>query len=182
MAWIAGENVTLRAWEREDIRTMWKAGQNADASGDRLRDWFEPPRSLADLESEYDAAFEDPAQRTSVRLIIQAGGRAIGDINFFEIDTRNRRAYVGLGIWSASDRGKGYGADALRAFLRWGFRHLNLHRVELGVDPDNAPALAIYKKLGFVEEGRRRQHHFDDATYHDELLMGLLAEDFTDHG
>ena len=88
----------------------------------------------------------------------------MGDIDLFHIEQRNRNAMVGLGIWRAEDRGRGYGSDALRTMMRWAFRHLNLHRLELSVDPDNAPALRIYRKLGFVDEGRRREQHFDDGS------------------
>lgn len=177
MAWIAGDRVILRAWERDDVRAAWEAEQTADATGLRMRDWHEPPASLAELEAEFEGNISEP-NATRIALIIEAEGRPVGDINFFDIDERNRRAMVGLGIWRAEDRGKGYGFDALRALLRWGFRHLNLHRVELSVAPANEAALRIYRRLGFVEEGRRRQSHFDDGRYEDELIMGLLRSDF----
>jgi RimJ/RimL family protein N-acetyltransferase len=99
-------------------------------------------------------------------------------VDLFRIDERNRSATVGLGIWRAEDRGKGYGYDALQALMRWSFDHLNLHRVELSCDPENHPARAIYEKVGFVLEGRRRKQHFQRGDYHDELIMGLLREDF----
>ena len=38
MAWIAGERVVLRAWERDDVQACWEASQTADALGQRLRD------------------------------------------------------------------------------------------------------------------------------------------------
>ena len=179
MAWIAGEKVVLRAWERDDVHVRWETDQTADVSEQRQRDWHEPPRSLAQREQEFEESLAEP-DATVVALIIEAAGRPVGDINFFGIDQRNRNATVGLSIWRTQDRGKGYGTDALRAFLRWGFRHLNLHRVELTVAPDNAAAIHVYEKLGFAVEGRRREHHFDDGCYTDELLMGLLRRDFGD--
>ena len=62
--------------------------------------------------------------------------------------------------------------------VRWGFRHLNLHRIELAVEPDNAAAMHVYEKLGFVSEGRRREHHYDDGCYRDEEMMGILRREF----
>jgi len=62
--------------------------------------------------------------------------------------------------------------------LRWGFRHLNLHRIELSVEPENLRAVHVYEKLGFVREGMRREHHYDDGTYRDELIMALLGREF----
>ena len=57
-------------------------------------------------------------------------------------------------------------------------RHLNLHRVELSVEPDNARAVRVYEKLGFVREGMRREHHYDDGCFRDELIMGVLGREF----
>ncbi len=177
MAWIAGERVNLRAWERADVRAAWGAAQSPDGRGDRLRDWHKPPKSLQVMEAEFDAAVLDPDPAV-LEFVIDADGRAVGDIDFFDIDRRNRNAIVGIGIWRTDDRGNGYGSDALRAALRWGFGQLNLHRVELSVDPKNAAAMHVYEKLGFVVEGRRREQWFEDGGYHDELMMALLGREF----
>jgi RimJ/RimL family protein N-acetyltransferase len=177
MAWITGEKVILRAWEREDVHAQWDAAQSPDARGQRLRDWLEPPQSLFQREQEFEAnqADNDPAV---VRMIIEAAGRPVGDIDLFHIEVRNRNALVGLGIWRLEDRDKGYGTDALRTMLRWAFRHLNMRRVELSVEPENEAAVHIYEKLGFVREGMRREHHYDDGRYRDELIMGILHREF----
>jgi RimJ/RimL family protein N-acetyltransferase len=177
MAWIAGKRVVLRAWERDDVRTRWESDQTADATEARMRHWHEPPRSLQQREAEFDAEVAEP-DASAISLVIEVDGRAIGDVNFFHIDTRNRNAEVGLSIWRADDWGHGYGSDALEAMLRWGFRQLNLHRVELAVDPTNERALHVYEKLGFVAEGRRREAHFDDGSFGDEIVMGLLNREF----
>jgi RimJ/RimL family protein N-acetyltransferase len=179
MAWIAGERVVLRAWEREDVQARWEADQTADTTEMRLRDWHEPPRSLAFREQEFETALAE-ADETLVALIIEAERRAVGDINLFEIDTRNQRASIGLSVWREEDRNKGFGTDAMRALLQWAFREYNLHRVELSVDPANGAAIRVYEKLGFVREGCRREAHFTDGRFIDDMQMGLLRRDFTD--
>ncbi len=183
MAWIAGDRVMLRAWERDDVRRHWEASQTGDALGQRLRDWHEPPKSLYQREQEFEADQSEP-DAAVVHLIIEAEGRPVGDIDIFHIDQRSRNAVVGLGIWREEDCCKGYGTDALRAALRWAFRHLNMHRIELNVEPENMRAIRVYENLGFVQEGRRREHHFDDGCFRDELIMGILRGEFEalDHG
>jgi RimJ/RimL family protein N-acetyltransferase len=177
MAWIAGKRVWLRAWERDDVRARWEADQTADATEVRLRDWHEPPRSLAYREQEFDASIAE-TDESAIALIIEADGRAIGDINLFDIDARNRRASVGLSIWRPDDRNKGFGTDAIRALLGWAFREYNLHRVDLSVDPSNAAAIRVYENVGFVREGCRREAHYSGGKYVDDLMMGLLRADF----
>ncbi|MEX2247706.1 MAG: GNAT family protein [Dehalococcoidia bacterium] len=177
MAWIAGTRIVLRAWERDDIRARWEADQTPDATEQRLRDWHGPPRSLEQREQEFEDDQAEP-DAASVSLIIEAEGRPVGDVNLFEMDDRNRHGRVGLSIWRGEDRDRGYGSDALRTMARWAFRQMNLHRLELSVDPRNDRAVHVYRKLGFVEEGCRRECHFDDGAYGDELVMGLLRTEF----
>ena len=177
MAWIAGERTILRSWERDDVRLRWETEQTADSTEPRYRDWHEPPKSLAQREGEFDVQQAEP-DPTTVALVIVAGERVVGDINLFHIDTRSRNASVGLSIWRPEDRGCGYGTDAMRALLRWAFRQMNLHRVELSVDPSNTAAIRSYAKAGFSEEGRRREAHFTDGVYVDDVMMGILRREF----
>lgn len=92
-------------------------------------------------------------------------------------DTRSAR----LGIWIAKPHwGRGYGTDAVRTLCRFGFRELNLQRIGLGVYDTNPRAIRAYRKVGFVEEGRRRRDHFIDGRYVDLIMMGLLADELID--
>jgi RimJ/RimL family protein N-acetyltransferase len=83
-----------------------------------------------------------------------------------------------LGIWVARPwwRG-GYGTDAVRTLCRFGFKHVNLHRITLFVNADNAQAIRAYEKVGFVDEGRLREAAFVDGDRVDHLVMGLLPGD-----
>jgi RimJ/RimL family protein N-acetyltransferase len=176
MAWIRGDRVVLRAWERDDVRVRWEADQTPDPTEIIMRDWHEPPRSLQQREAEFDAAHE--AETAGASLVIEHDGRPIGDINLFQVDQRNRSGFIGLSIWRPEDRDHGFGTDAIAALLRWAFRQYNLNRIELAVDPTNARAIHVYEKLGFTEEGRRRESHFGNGFYSDEVIMGILARDF----
>ena len=54
----------------------------------------------------------------------------------------------------------------------------NLRRVHLGVIASNTAAIASYVKVGFVEEGRQREHGWIRGRYEDEVVMGLLRADW----
>ena len=62
--------------------------------------------------------------------------------------------------------------------LRYYFRELGYHRANATVYEFNAPSLALHRSLGFREEGRLRQSLFTQGRYFDELLFGMLAEEF----
>jgi len=102
----------------------------------------------------------------------------IGNIGLHEIDHMSRRADVGLFIGEAENRGKGYGAEALRLMLEYGFNTLNLHNIMLYVHADNEAGIACYKKVGFREIGRRRESKFKDGRYIDVISMDILSTEW----
>ena len=73
----------------------------------------------------------------------------------------------------------GYGTDAVRTLCRFGFDHVNLHRITLYVNADNAQAISAYEKVGFMHEGRLREAAFVHGSRVDLLAMGLLPGDLT---
>ena len=77
-------------------------------------------------------------------------------------------------IGEAAYRGRGYGTDAVRALVRFGFDQMNLHRVWLQAFAFNPAGLAAYRKAGFVEEGRLREELYQDGGYHDVVVMGVV--------
>jgi RimJ/RimL family protein N-acetyltransferase len=74
--------------------------------------------------------------------------------------------------------GQGYGTEAVLLTLRYGFRGLNLHRIQLGVYAYNERAIRCYRKTGFREEGRRREAYSRNGEWHDHVLMAILAREY----
>jgi RimJ/RimL family protein N-acetyltransferase len=101
----------------------------------------------------------------------------IGVLGFHAIDWRNRHGEIGIVIGNRTFWGRGYGGEALRALVGWGFSELNLHRVWLRVYEDNSRAVRCYEKLGFRLEGCLREDRFHAGRYGNTLLMGLLSDE-----
>lgn len=71
-----------------------------------------------------------------------------------------------------ASRGKGAGEALLRSCIDWANRNPHLVKIGLNVFADNERAIALYRKLGFVEEGRRpREYRMADGTWRDDVLM-----------
>ncbi|KAH8658448.1 acyl-CoA N-acyltransferase [Xylariales sp. PMI_506] len=89
----------------------------------------------------------------------------------------HRKAMLGISIverW----RGKGYGSEAIEWALDWAFRVTGLHRVELVTFGFNTDALRLYRKLGFVEEGRQREAMYYNRGWHDFVLFAMLEHEW----
>jgi RimJ/RimL family protein N-acetyltransferase len=106
-----------------------------------------------------------------------ADDRIIGFVNMWP-DWMNRDVWIGIGIGDAADRGKGYGTDAMRLALRFAFEELEMDRASLGVYADNERAWRSYQRAGFVVEGRQREMDLRDGRRWDDLIMGILREEW----
>lgn len=73
---------------------------------------------------------------------------------------------------------RGYGTDSILTLLHYGFEEPNLNRIDLTCDERNCRGIACYRRCGFVEEGRMRQHRFPKGRFWDTVVMGVLADDF----
>jgi len=79
------------------------------------------------------------------------------------------------------NRGKGIGTFAVTSIVNHAFFNLNLRRLSLEVLEYNQVAYNLYRKVGFVEEGRKRKAVFKRGCYVDELVMGLLRDDYVNN-
>lgn len=101
----------------------------------------------------------------------------VGHTGLFGIDAKDRSGTVGIMLLRAH-LGRGYGTDALRLLVGYGFRELGLHRIDLDVYGYNVRAIASYRKVGFVEEGRQREAIRHDGQWHDNVLMAILEHEW----
>ncbi len=113
-------------------------------------------------------------QRWAVRL---HSGASIGLVS---LDLRSRvrgRAELGYALAAAYWR-RGFATEAIRAVLEHGFGTLGLNRIEAMVYAENTASRALLTRLGFVEEGRLRQHAWEHGRYWDDIIYGLLADEY----
>lgn len=102
-------------------------------------------------------------------------------LGFSEIESvlwPHRTAWLTLAIGAASQRGQGYGREALGLVLRFAFHELNLHRLQLSVFSYNQAAIRLYERLGFVREGAYREYIERDGQRYDMYLYGLLRREW----
>jgi ribosomal protein S18 acetylase RimI-like enzyme len=104
-------------------------------------------------------------------LVALAGTELIGSLHV----ASSRFGFGEIGMAVAREwRGRGVGAALLGAAIVWA-RERGLHKLSLSVFPHNAAAIALYRKYGFVEEGRRVKHYRrTSGELWDALDMGLL--------
>lgn len=100
--------------------------------------------------------------------------RLIGTIQLTNIHTIYRSAEISIRIGEHSDRNRGVGSAAIKLAVQFAFNDLNLMRVYLHVFADNSRAVSVYKKIGFLEEGRLQRAAYINGKWVDVLVMALL--------
>jgi RimJ/RimL family protein N-acetyltransferase len=101
-------------------------------------------------------------------------GEVIGwcDVQRMILRAFAHRGTVNMGV-VAAHRGRGVGFRLLDAAVSEAFRR-GLIRVELQVRTDNAPAIALYEKIGFANEAVARDAFLVDGEYCDALTMAIV--------
>jgi RimJ/RimL family protein N-acetyltransferase len=104
-------------------------------------------------------------------LLAEVDGEIVGSIHV----ERTKHGFGEIGMVVARDwRGRGVGSALMEAAIAWA-REQGLHKLSLSVFAHNAPAIALYRKFGFVEEGRRLKHYRRaNGELWDGIEMGLL--------
>ena len=170
---LVGERIYLSPMNLQDAETYTRWLNDAAVSG--YLGNFDRVISLA---SEQKALEKMTSEGQNYAIVKMENDSLIGNISLMEINALSRGATVGLFIGDAENRGKGYGTEALRLILDYGFNTLNLHNIMLLAHADNKQGLACYKKVGFSEFGRRRDARFKNGTYVDVVFMDMLDSEF----
>lgn len=103
----------------------------------------------------------------------------IGSVGLDKIKDVSRSAVLGIFIGNDKYRSNGYGTEAIKLLLEYGFKYLNLHSIKLTVLDVNARAYKCYIKCGFKETGRDREAMYLNGKYHDVIHMDILESEFT---
>lgn len=110
-------------------------------------------------------------------LLACVQGEVVGQLGLYVSVNPRRRHVAELGMGVRDDwQGRGVGTALMQAAVDLADCWLQLHRLELQVYADNEAGIALYRRHGFVEEGRHRHHAFRDGAWVDALSMARLRD------
>lgn len=175
---LTGKNVLLRPIERSDISYFLK--------------WFNDPEVIQYLglylpmtemsEEKFIEELGTMRATSDVILVIEViegdSTKPIGNCGLHQIDAKDHNAIFGIVIGEKDYWNKGYGPEAARLLISYGFQQLNLHRISSTALAFNQGSVTLHKKVGFREEGRLRQAMFKNGQYHDLVQFGILREEW----
>lgn len=170
-----GGRIRLRGIEPDD----WTAFMGFTADEEGLGDVIQPPRSAESFRAWVREQSVAGTDGDCFGLTVEAvdTGEAVGVIGSRMADPRSGWFEYGITL-GAEHRRKGYATEAVVTLLRYMFAERRYHRCQVRIFAHNEGSLALHRRLGFVEEGRLRDHVFFAGEYHDLVMMGMLADEF----
>ena len=175
---LVGRAVALRARIESDVAVL-HTGIYDDVLGQSeadLRAWRPlPPTSEL---SPYRVRESRP-EEAPFTIVALDDQRIVGEALLWAVDPHNRSAHLGIALLP-HERGRGHGLDSVQVLCRYAFRILGLHRVQMETNEPNAAMCATARRAGFTEEGRLRHAVWFDGRFVDEIVLGLVVDDWTE--
>lgn len=105
-------------------------------------------------------------------------GVHIGSCGISSIEKRNKKGGIGIMIGNKSYWNSGYGSEAMRILINFGFQKLKLHRIFLDVYEYNKRAIKVYKRLGFKTEGIMKEANYWNGKFWNTYNMAILKQEW----
>lgn len=172
---LIGERIYLSPRNNEDIEifTEW-------LNDFEVTDYIGRSAYITTLEGEKQYFEENLNKNYNFFIVTLEENKLIGTIGLENYDSINRCATLGVFIGDKDYLSQGYGTEAIRLVLDYGFNYLNLNNIKLDLMSFNERALKCYQKCGFKEYGRRRNCIFINGKYYDSIEMDILADEFSE--
>ena len=175
MVTLQGNTIFLRALEPEDLafiyhiendETIWEVSNT------------QTPYSKFLITQYLENAHQDIYEAKQLRLAIckNESLEAIGLIDLFDFDPKNKRAGVGIIIQNEVDRNKGFGKEALGLMINYAFHQLQLHQLYANIGTENLPSSSLFTTFGFEKIGVKKDWNFTNNSFHNEILLQLIKK------
>ena len=169
MVTLKGNQVYLRALEQKDLDFLYELENDTDVwevSGTVT------PYSKNVLQLYLDNAHRDIFDVKQLRLVICTfEHEAIGLIDIFDFEPNHKRAGLGIIIIDTLQRNKGIGTEAITLLCNYVFKVLGLRQIYANILEDNMASMHLFKKLGFVEVGVKKDWIRVNNSYKNEVLL-----------
>jgi RimJ/RimL family protein N-acetyltransferase len=168
---VLGYLVKLRPMEPADADALWRWNHDPDVMRWMDDDYAQP---LAQVRQRFAERPRNSYSDVLYGIEALLDGRLIGLVRLHGAEPETACAEFDIYLGEKEYWGRGYATDAVRTMCRYGFDKMGLHKITLTVVTENRAAHHIYRKVGFVEEGRLRQVFRRDGQWYDMFTMGLL--------
>jgi diamine N-acetyltransferase len=167
------KEISLRAMEPEDLELLYE--WENDTSYWILSNTV-VPFSKYTLKLYLENSHKDIYETGQLRLMIDhiPDKVSIGTIDLFDFDQFHKRAGLGILIARQDYRRKGYASMALKCLVDYCFKTLQLHQIYCNILANNCESMDLFKKIGFVQSGLKKDWIKTSDGYLDEYMFQMI--------
>lgn len=169
---IGYKDVILYPVEKEHVSFLVKCGNAKGLWKQRLN---KKKTCLAEQSSVVEASGENPDY---FLFVVEKSKTTIGICEIVETDRISKCFRLHFYFEDRAEVVPKAGTEALNAGLMYAIDTLGAHRVFSDIIIDDVIMISLYKRFGFRQEVRKRQHHYSDGVYKTVIEMGILADEF----
>ena len=153
----------LLIWEND--KEVWEAGDNKE------------PYSREDMEL-FVMSGQSLEENMQARWMIfgREDKKAKGCIDLYEYNAFNRRAGVGILIYSKEDRKKGFAKEALELLISFAKNDLKMHQLYCYILENNEASIELFKNCGFEKTGEKKEWRLRQNTWKNEFTFQLILD------
>jgi len=167
---LKGQNIHLKSLRADGDLSNYFKGIN-DRELTKYLEAGKRSHTVKDLQ-DYINRMNAGENRMLFGIFLNGASEHIGNITIDNIDMSNRKAEVGIFLWS--HYGKGYATEAINLLACFAFTNLNLNKLYAGAVVQNHASVALFRKCGFEEEGILEMEFLKDNNYYDAIRFRLL--------
>jgi RimJ/RimL family protein N-acetyltransferase len=167
----------LRILEPDDLERVYKwhndehlyrdlIGTHRFVSRATVGKWLEQKSAFSSTEINFAICLREDSKHI--------GNAYIRDINWTDRNGVGPHLFIG----DSEQRHKGYGKQAMNLILNYAFTTMGLNRLYGTIVGHNEASLRMCHSVGFVEEGKLRQHIYQDGQFKDVLFVGVCRGDW----
>lgn len=178
---VEGERVRLRAFRQEDAKSLYSYRTLPEVT--EFQSWNPATISLVEkfISDLSEMEFNTPGTWYQLAIVRIEDDELIGDLGLHFIEPENLTVEIGYTL-NPDYQGKGYATEALQLCIDHLFLVMRKHRVYASLDPKNKKSEELLLRLGFRKEALFRKSLFINGEWVDDLVYGLLEEDWTERG
>ncbi|QOV12192.1 GNAT family N-acetyltransferase [Viridibacillus arvi] len=154
--------------------------QLVDTNREHLRKWLlwvDRRTSAEDFEKIIQMWITNYANNNGFDAGIRYNGKLVGMIGLHYIDWNNKSTSIGYFL-SEEAQGKGIITKCVSSIVDYLFNDMDLHRIEIQCAANNLKSITIPKRLGFVQEGIKRDGQWLYDHYEELITFSLLKSDW----
>ena len=175
MKTLKGNNIYIRALEPNDLEFVY-AIENDQSIWEVSN--THTPYSRFLVKQYLENAHQDIYEAKQLRLAIcqDQDFPAMGLIDLFDFDAKNKRAGVGIIIQNEIDRNSGFGKEALSLVIEYSFKQLQLHQLYANIGTENIASISLFTTFGFQKIGTKKDWNLHNGKFSDEALFQLINQ------